>query len=459
MSAGCQYFQASSNSDQLAALPQHSRIQVFFNYNQAEKYRDPYRQIERFGDNLENIIIENIDNAKVSIDMAVQELRLPNIAKAMIKAKERGVRVRLILENKYSQSFAELTKEQVNKFNQRDRDRYTEFLRFADLNNDGVISNDELNQRDAIQMIKTANIPWLDDTADGSKGSGLMHHKFVVVDQKVVLLGSPNFTMSDIHGDFTKPETRGNANNLLRIDSKEVAEKFTEEFAIMWGDGPEGKLDSRFGLDKPTRKIAYMVIEGAQIRIKFSPDSEKVANEQTSNGLIGTALAGGEQTIDLALFVFSDQGIVNILRERMLKNVQIRALIDPQFAYRNYSATLNMWGLRSAQDCREGKDNAWKKPLQTVGVPSMNRGDLLHHKFAILDRNLIITGSHNWTNAANHLNDEALVLIQNKTVAAHFQREYDRLYQDATLGPTAKLSQNAVCDNEKTDETSAPNDP
>jgi phosphatidylserine/phosphatidylglycerophosphate/cardiolipin synthase-like enzyme len=443
---GCQYLQPSGDSPQPAVLPQHPRIQVFFNYNQAEKYRDPYRQIERSGDNLEDVIIDNIDIAKSTVDIAVQELRLPNIAKAMLRAKERGVRVRLILENKYSQSLADLSAEQIQDLSDRERDRYAEFLKFVDLNNDGVLGVDELNQRDALRIIKSANIPWIDDTADGSKGSGLMHHKFVILDEQVVLLGSPNFTMSDMHGDFTRPETRGNANNLVRIDSKAVAAKFEEEFEIMWGDGPGGKLDSRFGLNKPTRKIAYLVVEGAQIRIKFSPDSEKAANEQTSNGLIGTAIAGSNQSIDMALFVFSDQDIVNTLQERMLRNVQIRALVDPQFAYRNYSGTLNMWGLPSAQDCREGKNNGWSNPLKTVGIPSLNQGDLLHHKFAIIDRNLVITGSHNWTNAANHLNDEALVLIQHPAIAAHYQREYERLYQDVTLGPTAKLSQNKNCE-------------
>ena len=54
---------------------------------------------------------------------------------------------------------------------------------------------------------------------------------------------------------------------------------------------------------------------------------------------------------------------------------------------------------------------------------------------------MIITGSHNWTNAANHTNDETLVAIQSDAVAAHYQREYDRLYQNVTLGPTAKLVQ------------------
>ena len=65
----------------------------------------------------------------------------------------------------------------------------------------------------------------------------------------------------------------------------------------------------------------------------------------------------------------------------------------------------------------------------------------MHHKFAILDRNLILTGSHNWTNSANRINDEVLVAIQNETVAANYQREYDRIYQDVTLGPPAKLVQ------------------
>jgi phosphatidylserine/phosphatidylglycerophosphate/cardiolipin synthase-like enzyme len=207
----------------------------------------------------------------------------------------------------------------------------------------------------------------------------------------------------------------------------------------MWGDGPNGKPDSLFGTKKPSRKIDYLLIGGAQIRIKFSPDSEDVALEQTSNGLIATAIAGAKSNIDMALFVFSDEYISTILEERQQQNVQIRALVEPQFAYRDYSATLDMWGLQSTQDCKLGKNSAWKKPIKTVGVPSLVSGDTLHHKFAILDRNLILTGSHNWTKAANRTNDENLVLIQNDLVAAHYQREYDRLYQDATFGATAKL--------------------
>jgi phosphatidylserine/phosphatidylglycerophosphate/cardiolipin synthase-like enzyme len=182
-------------------------------------------------------------------------------------------------------------------------------------------------------------------------------------------------------------------------------------------------------------------VGGAQIRIKFSPDPIDTAREQTSNGLIATAIAGTKNSVDMALFVYSDQFISTMLEERQRENVQIRALVSPQFAYRDYSATLDMWGLKSTQDCKTEKSSAWKQPIKTAGIPNLVSGDTLHHKFAILDRNLVLTGSHNWTNAANHTNDEVLVAIQNETVAAHYQREYDRLYQDATFGPTAKLVQ------------------
>ena len=281
-----------SESGIVPTLPQNPNIQVFFNQNQAARYTDPYRKIERLGDNLERVMIDNVSQSKVSLDIAVQELRLPNIAKAIVEAQLRGVNVRLILENNYSRAWSEYTPEQVEKLNPRDRDRYKEFRKFADIDNDGRLSEDELDRSDGLRLIKITNVPWIDDTADGSKGSGLMHHKFMVIDDQIVLFGSANLTMSDIHGDFTRPETRGNANNLIRIDSKELATRFKKEFNLMWGDGPNGKPDSLFGTKKPSRKIDYLIVGGAQIRLKFSPDPEDTAREQTSSGLIATAIAG-----------------------------------------------------------------------------------------------------------------------------------------------------------------------
>lgn len=424
-------------------LPQHPQIQVSFNHNLANTYTDPYRKIKRPGDNLEQIVIDNINLAKATVDIAVQELRLPNIAQALIERHQAGVRVRLILENNYSRAWSDYTAAEIARFDPREAERYADFLRFADLDGDGKLSDGELDRRDAIRAIEKAKLAWIDDTADGSKGSGLMHHKFVAIDGRTVLLTSANFTMSDMHGDFGRRDTLGNTNNLVKIDSKEVASLFTKEFDLMWGDGPGGKPDSLFGNKKPYRKIQFVLVGDAQVRLKFSPDRKAVPWEQTSNGLIGTVLAGAKNSIDLALFAFTEPMLSRILEMQQKQNVQIRALVESDFAYRETSSTLDMWGFVSVPTCKSGSGRSWAQPIKTVGVPSLPTGDRLHHKFGAIDRNLVLTGSHNWSNAANYTNDEALIAIQHPTVAAHFQREFDRLFDRATLGPTAKLSQEA----------------
>ncbi len=435
--------QANFSASKILPLPQHQYIQAYFNHNLANSYTDPYRKITRPGDNLEQILIDGINQAKSTVDMAVQELRLPNIVQALVDRSTSGVKVRLILENTYSRGWSEYTPEERAKFTTRLTDKYADFVKFADLNNDGQISQDEINRRDTILMIKNARIPWVDDTSDGSKGSGLMHHKFIVVDGQTIILTSANYTLSDMHGDFDSPNTRGNSNNLVKINSKSIADLFTQEFNLMWGDGPSGKPDGLFGSKKPHRKVQYAVLGDAQVRVKFSPDSRKVNWQQTSNGLIGTAISAAKKSIDTALFVFAEPMLGNLLDKKHQTGVRIRTLIDPSFAYRNYSVALDMWGYVTPQDCALGDAKPWAKPIKTAGIPYLPYGDLLHHKFGSIDQTTIITGSHNWSNSANNINDETLVVIDNPIVAAHFQREFDRLFDDAILGPTAKVKKTA----------------
>jgi len=67
-------------------------------------------------------------------------------------------------------------------------------------------------------------------------------------------------------------------------------------------------------------------------------------------------------------------------------------------------------------------------------VPQLPMGDRLHHKFGVIDGKTVLTGSHNWSEAANHGNDETLLAIDSPVIGAHFDREFDRLYKGAILG-------------------------
>ncbi|MCC3527366.1 MAG: DUF655 domain-containing protein [Microcoleus sp. PH2017_22_RUC_O_B] len=427
----------------LAPLPQDPFLQVYFNQSLTSSYTEPYRAQTRAGDDLEKLIAEAVASAESTVDVAVQEFRLPGIARKMADRARTGIKVRLIVEHMYNRPWSDYTAQELAKLPERERDRYSEFLQLADTNKDGKLSAEEIKQNDALVIIQDAGIPVIDDTADGSKGSGLMHHKFVVIDGKTVIVTSANFTTSDIHGDFKTAASRGNANNLQQIASPQLAQLFTQEFNIMWGDGPGGKPDSKFGIKKPFRQVQKVRVGNATVAVQFSPTSATLPWEQSVNSLINRTLAKAKKSVNLALFVFSAQRLSNTLELESRRGVAVRALIDSNFIYRPYSEGLDMMGATFMQDCGglEADNRPWKKPLTAVGVPQLPTGDRLHHKFGVIDGNTVLTGSHNWSEAANHGNDETLLAIDSPTVGAHFEREFDRLYKGAILGIPARIKQ------------------
>ncbi len=425
---------------QVPPLPQDESIQVYFNHNQATEFAEPYRQKTRSGDDLAAQLIAKISSAQSQIDIAVQELQLPNIAQALADKAQSGVRVRVILENNYSHPLSGLAAAEIDNFTQRERERYQEFQQLVDRDRDGTLTQSEINQRDSLIILRNSRVQVLDDTADGSKGSGLMHHKFMVVDGQTTIVTSANWTMSDIYGDFRHPDSEGNQNNLVQIESGELAQVFTTEFNLMWGDGNIGNPMSQFKARKLARPSVAVTVGKTRVLVQFSPTSTQQPWENTSNGTIGKLLSTSNEQVNLALFVFSEPALGHVLQTQHQRGVKVQGLIDRQFAYRDYSSALMLMGVAGDNLCQAAPTGF--QPLATIGVPTLPTGDLLHHKFAVIDRRTVITGSHNWSNAANYSNDETLLAIEdNSTVAAHFDREFDRLYQGAALGIPAKLQQ------------------
>jgi len=323
----------------------------------------------------------------------------------------------------------DLTPSEVAKLPFRERDRYDVEKQLIQLSGD------------TLKMLGDGGVPIIDNTANGSAGSQIMHHKFVIVDGKTLIVTSANFTTKQIHGAINHPASQGDANNLLKIESTELAALFTQEFNLMWGDGPGGKPNTKkFGLLKPFRPIQQVKLGNTIIEVNFSPTSRSQPWEQSGNGLISKTLSMATHSVDMALFVFSEQHIANILETDHQRGVEERALISRDFAYRPYSEGLAMQGVVSHSCKYISVQHPWQNPITTVGVPQLPQGELLHHKFAVIDGQTVITGSHNWSEAANTKNDETLLVIHNPTVAAHFEREFERLYTNAELGVPAKIA-------------------
>jgi len=156
----------------------------------------------------------SIDAARLTVDVAVYSMSLRSIRDALIRAHERGVLVRVVMES------------------------------------------DNL-EGSAPQALVDAGIPVL-----GDRREGLMHDKFVVIDRSEVWLGSMNYTYSGAYEDN---------NQLFRIRSVEMAENYTKEFDEMF-------VDDKFGEDVvPETPNPEVSIDSIRMEVFFSPD-DGVAN-------------------------------------------------------------------------------------------------------------------------------------------------------------------------------------
>lgn len=307
------------------ALPQDPAIQVYFNQNPASSYKDPYRNFIRKGDNLEQQIIDAINQANSTVDLAVMEFRLPKVADALSFAHKRGVKVRVIIDNKYNKTLAEYKQEEIARMNRHDKRAYEELKQYP---------------ADALAMLRSNRIEIKDDTSGGvTKGSGLMHHKFVVVDEKTTIISSSNLTTSDMHGDFGNFETRGNPNNMVVVpNNPELAKILTHEFNSMW----QGLFKSR----KPKRYPVTIPIGTGTVTVNFSPASTKDDIAKTSNGIIASYVQQAKKSVHIAVFVYSDQKISDTLGSIHDQGVEdIKVLIDPDFFRQPYSKAYDAMGV------------------------------------------------------------------------------------------------------------------
>jgi len=158
---------------------------------------------------LDGPLVDSIDAARLSVDVAVYSISLNSVRNALIRAHDRGVSVRMVMES-------------------------------ANMD------------RSDVQMLLEAGIPIV-----GDDRAGLMHDKFMVIDRSEIWLGSMNFTDSGTYDDN---------NNMIHIRSSKLAENYLVEFKEMFEDnmfGPDVVAET------PNPEIT---IDGTRVDTYFSPD-------------------------------------------------------------------------------------------------------------------------------------------------------------------------------------------
>jgi len=288
-------------------------------------------------------LVKAIDNAKLSIDVAAYSLSLNSVRFALVRAYKRGVVVRMVMES-------------------------------TNMDNSDP------------QALITAGIPIV-----GDNQPGLMHDKFMVIDNSEVWVGSMNFTDSGTYADN---------NNMMRILSTKIAEDYSADFKLMFED-------QKFGPDKvDTVPNPTVTIDGMQLDIYFSP-----------NGGVLNALAvllnSAQKSIYFLAFSYTSNDLGAIVRQKYKDGLTVEGVMDEGQVSSNQGTEYDPFLQAKMQVRRDG-----------------NPG-LLHHKVFIVDGKIVAFGSYNFSQSAETKNDENLIIVYNEAIAQQFLREFQRVWKVA----------------------------
>jgi phosphatidylserine/phosphatidylglycerophosphate/cardiolipin synthase-like enzyme len=249
-----------------------------------------------------------------------------------------------------------------------------------------VVTESDNQDEQEVQDLKQAGIEVL-----GDRREGLMHDKFVVIDRSQVWTGSMNYTIGGGYLDN---------NNLLQVQSFRLAEDYTHEFEQMF-------VEEHFGIDKtPSTPDPQFTINGSLVEVYFSPE------DGTLEHLLATVNKAHE-SISFLAYSFTSDELAKALIECAATGVKVQGVFDEDQYHSNEGTEYNR--------------------LKTAGIDVRLDGNphLMHQKVIIIDGEVVITGSYNFSENAEHSNDENTLIIHNQDLASQYLAQFQQIYNQA----------------------------
>jgi phosphatidylserine/phosphatidylglycerophosphate/cardiolipin synthase-like enzyme len=131
-------------------------------------------------------------------------------------------------------------------------------------------------------------------------------------------------------------------------------------------------------------------------------------------------LDGAQRQLDLAGYDFDLITVAQALARARARGVTVRFVTDT--------------------DTLESDNRAVREALTIVrnaGIPIVDdrRSSIMHHKFAVRDREAVWTGSWNFTRNDTYRHDNNVLVLFSSEVAANYTAEFEKLFQQRQFGP------------------------
>jgi phosphatidylserine/phosphatidylglycerophosphate/cardiolipin synthase-like enzyme len=248
-----------------------------------------------------------------------------------------------------------------------------------------VTDRDSLETPEIAQLMR-AGVPLVSDNQ-----AGLMHHKFVIIDRREVWTGSMNLTVNSAYR---------NNDNLVRLRSADLAEDYLVEFNEMF-------VERRFGRSsQPNTPHPSLELQGTPLEVYFSPE-DGVATHLVD------LLRSARKSIRILAYSFTSDDLADVVLERARQGVGVTAVFEAQQVASNTG----------------GEYQRLKQAGLDVRLDGNPRN--MHHKVILIDDQIVIFGSYNFTANAEMKNDENLLVIHSPEIANQFLEEFKRIFDAA----------------------------
>lgn len=330
-------------------------------------------------DDLEAVIVDFVEGAKETLDVAVQELDSIPIAQALLDARWRGVNIDVYLEQDYLRSTLRAKPEPPKA---QPGETPDEALRRTQWRRD----EDDLHRGSTLARNRWILTALLRNGVEvrGDFNPAIFHQKFILRDYRgrarktsALLTGSANFTLTDTHR---------NLNNVFVFRDAHVCRQYRAEVEQLargeFGRGRHGDVPATYGLG------------GVPVKILFAPDHTPELE------FMKQMLKVKEQgEIWFAVFTFAgSSGIDDTMLALARGGVKLRGVLDPAQARQKWAAPawLRHENIELRIPRREGVFAGLRK---------------VHHKLMVIDDRIVVAGSFNYTQPANDYNDENLFVV------------------------------------------------
>ncbi|XP_063285072.1 mitochondrial cardiolipin hydrolase [Pelobates fuscus] len=122
-------------------------------------------------------------------------------------------------------------------------------------------------------------------------------------------------------------------------------------------------------------------------------------------------ILAARRSLELCVFTVSCAPLARAVLQLHLRGVRVRVITDSDYMAASGS---QIGALRSA--------GVIVRHNQTSGF--------MHHKFVIMDRTVVMTGSLNWTMQAIHTNKENVLISDDQTFVKAYLEEFERLWEE-----------------------------